>query len=155
MKKLLIYILAYCISMTSCAGHSISLHDSDGRIIKMAFFKDKWVIINYWAEWCESCVEEIPELNKFYEHNLNKNVLMYGVNFDQLPRYQLQQSVHKMGIAFPVLLEDPSYLWHFGEIAVIPMTFIINPQGKVVRRIIGLNTEESLQTIVNSYVLQK
>lgn len=152
MKKLLVFILIFCISMTSCADNSISLHDSDGRLLKMTFFKDKWVIINYWAEWCETCIEEIPELNKFYEHNINKDVLMFGVNYDQPPRYELQQSVRKMGIAFPVLLEDPNVLWNLGEIAVIPMTFIINPKGKVVKRIIGLNTEESLRSIVNSYV---
>lgn len=152
MRKLLIFILFYCFSVTGCADNSFTLHDADGKVIHFSSFKNKWIIVNYWADWCESCIEEIPELNKFYEHNTNKNVLMYGVNYDQLPHYDLQRSIHKMGIAFPVLQEDPSFLWKFGDIPVIPMTFIINPEGKVVKRIIGLNTEESLRAVVNIYV---
>jgi thiol-disulfide isomerase/thioredoxin len=153
MKKLLIFICIYCISIASCADNSIALHDSDGRTIKMSYFKDKWLILNYWADWCETCIEEIPELNKFYEHNIDKNVLIYGVNYDQPTPYELKQSVHKMGIAFPVLVEDPGFLWKLGEIPVIPMTFIINPEGKVVKRIVGINTEDSLRSIVNDYVM--
>src|SRR5690348_15998540 len=87
---------------------NIILHDSEGRAISFNDFKNKWIIVNYWAEWCEGCVEEVPELNNFYQKNQDRNIIILGVNYDHLPRPYLNQVIKKMDIRFPVLLEDPN-----------------------------------------------
>jgi thiol-disulfide isomerase/thioredoxin len=145
------FLLFSSFLITNCsAAPAVDLHDSEGRAINMATFKNKWVIVNYWADWCDSCIAEMPELNNFYQHNKDKNILMYGVNYDQLPLPTLKRSMRKTGIDFPVLLEDPNALWKLGYIDAIPVTFIISPEGYVVKKIIGPNTEVSLQTQLNT-----
>ena len=51
--------------------------DSQGHIIKASDLQNKWVIINYWADWCSGCIEEIPELNRFYQTNIKSQLWIY------------------------------------------------------------------------------
>jgi thiol-disulfide isomerase/thioredoxin len=138
-----------------CSQSALSFHDSTGRIFTSSEFKDKWVIVNYWADWCDSCIAEIPELNKFYKNNKDGNIVMVGVNYDRLPNPMLRQAIDKTGILFPVLQEDPAQLWQLGEISVLPTTFVISPDGVVAHKIIGPNTEQSLLKIVHNRVYGK
>lgn len=153
--KWILGILCFCMTTLSYAQIAGQVHDSEGRLMKLSDLHNKWIVVNYWAEWCGGCVEEIPELNRFYQHNQDKNIVVLGVNYDQPPSLYLQQSIRRIGIEFPVLQEDPRMLWQLGDIAVLPTTFIINPQGDVVRKIIGPNTEQSLMKVVQNRLAAK
>lgn len=144
----LVWLCSLC--LMSCKPEStVNFHDANAQAISSTVFKGKWVVINYWAAWCESCLREIPELNHFYQHLPNKNILFYGVNYDQLPLTELKAVMNQMNLNFPVLLEDPRDLWHLRGIDFLPMTFIINPEGKVVKKIVGGSTEAMLQNLFN------
>ncbi len=141
--KIILCLLCSSIAM-GCTQEGSVLHDTKGNPISTAELKGKWVIINYWADWCESCVKEIPELNHFYQNNHDKNIVLLGVNYDRMPMSDLQIAIHKTHIAYPVILEDPAATWALNDIEALPVTFIIDPQGKVVKKILGANTEQSL-----------
>lgn len=128
-------------------------HDVRGESVQEATLKNKWVVVTYWATWCHTCMREIPELNRFYQNNHDKNVEFYGVNFDQLELGDLKTAMMKTAITFPVLVEDPHQLWQLGEIEMLPTTFIINPKGEIVKKIIGLNTAQSLTNTINALKL--
>jgi cytochrome c biogenesis protein CcmG/thiol:disulfide interchange protein DsbE len=148
LRNLLVVFLFSFLAM-GCSKSHLSLHDSNGHLVPTASFSGKWVIISYWAAWCDGCAEEVPELNYFYQHNSNKNILLYGVNDDQLPSNDLQQAIRKMKMLYPSLLEDPSAVWQLGETNVLPTLFIINPIGKVKKKIIGSVTAQDLLKIIN------
>lgn len=133
----------------------LCFHDATGRLVHPSEFENKWIIVNYWADWCDSCIEEIPELNSFYKNNKAENIVIFGVNYDKLANPTLVQVIQKMGIMFPVLQEDPAKKWHLGEITVLPTTFIVSPEGDVVRKIIGPNTEQSLLKVVHNRLYGK
>ncbi len=154
MRCLKIFLFLLCgVFMLSCTEKGSVLHDTKGNEIQLSALKGKWIIVNYWADWCESCVQEIPELNRFYQNNQDKNILIYGVNYDRLPKADLEKATKKVHIVFPVLLDDLTQIWPLQGIDVLPVTFIINPKGQVVKRIYGGNTEKSLSTTLQA--LQK
>lgn len=142
--KNIFLLLACSLFFVGCKGDVPPLHDTKGNVIRPSQLHGKWIIVNYWAAWCGTCIREIPELDRFYQHNHDKNVVLYGVNYDRLPSDELQTVMHDIQIEFPVLLEDPKNLWQLDEIEALPATFIINPQGLVVKKILGGNTEKSL-----------
>lgn len=119
------------------------LYDSNHQAVQLSKLKDKWVIVSYWAEWCPTCMKEIPELNRFNKMK-NNNIVFYGVNYDQPSAGELKRMASRSHIAFPQLVQSPNYAWRLGEIEAVPALFIINPQGKLVKKIIGENTAESL-----------
>lgn len=141
-----IIILALSIFLLSCSK-PIILHSAKGQSIEFSQFHGKWIIINYWATWCPSCMHEIPLLNRFYEENRDKNFLLYGVNYDQLTLVDLNQAIKRANISFPVLIENPNTLLNIGTIDTIPLTIVINPEGKIVKKITGPVTNASLKEI--------
>lgn len=147
MRKLLL-ILFCSLWLSACTQKEAVLHTANGEVIQASELKGKWVVINYWAAWCASCIKEMPALNQFYLHNRDKNIVVYGVNYERLSLPNLQESIRKVGIKFPVLLENPNTVWRLAEIDVVPTTFIINPQGEVVKIILGASTEQSLNKIL-------
>lgn len=155
LRKFFLILLCSIMTVTGYAQVVGQFHDAEGRSVRLGDLKHKWLIINYWADWCDSCIEEIPELNSFYEHNQDNNIVLLGVNYDQLSQPDLKQAMRRSGIIFPVLLEDPRLMWQLGDITVLPTTFIINPHGDVVKKIIGPNTEQSLLKVVHNRLASK
>jgi peroxiredoxin len=142
LKVTIIRVLCSLFFLVGCSRQENVLHDNQNHTTPLSALKGKWVVINYWADWCDNCVTEMPELNSFY--HANPNVLMYSVSYDHLTGNDLSESVRKMKIDFPVLLDDPMTLLHLTMSDYLPMTFIINPEGHVVKRLIGTNTKRSL-----------
>lgn len=148
--KKIIFILFCSFLLLSCSKNDAVIHDMKGRVISLSQLKGKWIIINYWAAWCDNCLKEMPELNRFYQNNQDKNILLYGYNFDQLTGEDLKQAADKANIQFPVLIENPEQIWKLDPVGVLPVTFIINPKGEVAKKIMGPSTEQSLITTLRT-----
>lgn len=149
-KSIIIFCIILSVIIVSCSQQQASFRDNFGSKVNFSNLKGNWIIINYWANWCESCIKEIPELNKFYKNNKNKKVRIFGVNYDGLTGKKLEKSIRRFKIKYPVLLNDPDKVFDFGNIEVIPTTFIINPEGKVVKKLLGPQTAKTLETITSN-----
>ncbi|WP_250462043.1 TlpA family protein disulfide reductase [Microbulbifer litoralis] len=103
----------------------------------------KTLLVNYWAEWCRPCREEIPELNQLARENAELQVI--GVNYDRLRVEKIAAQAKKMGIRFPVLVEDPAARWGWERPQVLPTTFIVADNGELVATLVGPQTVESLR----------
>jgi thiol-disulfide isomerase/thioredoxin len=104
--------------------------------------RGQWVVINYWAQWCKPCIEEIPELNALDQSY--SNVAVLGVNYDGAAGDELQRQIGTLGVAFPTLREDPAALLGQPRPTVLPTTLILNPDGEIVATLVGPQTLESL-----------
>jgi thiol-disulfide isomerase/thioredoxin len=116
--------------------------------IHMSDYKGKWVVVNYWAVWCEPCLAELPELNNLYE-NHKDNVMVLGVSFDYLTDKDIRDFSHSLGVTFPMLVSFN--LQKFGgiqEVETLPVTFIFSPDGELVQTLNGPQTEESLLKVM-------
>ena len=131
--------------LLGCAesGPQNPLRLADGNITSPELWQGQWVLINYWADWCGPCRDEVPELNHLNESPDGFTVL--GVNYDYLEGAELQESIDILGIEFPILIDDPQKLLGYDEATVLPMTVLISPDGKLHRVLVGPQTAESLQ----------
>lgn len=148
MKWILIFLS--CLALGSCSQQESVYHDTKGNLLHTSDFKNKWIILNYWADWCDSCMKEVPELNQYYQHNQNKNIVILSTNYDHLPETDLKQAISKANIAYPVMIEDIGKQWQIDSIDVLPTTFIINPDGQVVKKIVGAASEKSIAELVKT-----
>ena len=113
------------------------LEFADGESANLADYDGQWVVINYWAEWCAPCREELPELN---ELNARAEVQVLGVNFDGIQGEPLTTLIEKMGIEFPVLLADPRARWQLEQPSVLPTTLVLTPDGVLEHQLTGPQT---------------
>ena len=111
--------------------------------------RGRFVVINYWAQWCKPCIEEIPELNELDAAHDNVSVL--GVNFDGATGPELAQQEERLGVAFPTLATDPFAELGIARPVVLPTTMIVDPQGEVFSTLIGPQTLESLEAAIAAY----
>ena len=103
----------------------------------------RWILVNYWAEWCAPCRKEIPELNRLHAERNATGVVVVGVNYDALGGERLRTLVEEMQIRFPVLVADPRNRWNAELPSVLPTTFIIGPDGQLKNVLVGPHTYES------------
>ena len=103
-------------------------------------------MLNYWAEWCAPCREEIPELNELRQQGSQRGVeiRVLGVNYDGLEGADLNAVMQRMEIEFPVLVDDPREYFRIGRAEVLPMTVVIDPKGTVQAVLVGPQTAVSL-----------
>jgi len=148
MKKLL--LLVWMMWMMPAAPATAAQHvdfsypDIYGKVHTLAEYKGKWVIVNYWATTCPPCIKEIPELKAFHRRHQDRDVVLLGVNFEEIPLPWLKDFMDSVSMKYTVLLAGTSPDTPFGKIMVIPTTFIVSPAGELVAKQVGPLTAASL-----------
>lgn len=130
------------------ASSHLVLQQLNGHITQLADYRGKWVILNYWAGWCGWCIKEIPEFNHFYADYKDKNVVVFGVNFDHLPTDQLSALAYRLDMQYPLLSNDPITALGVQDIPGLPITFVIDPHGKLLPPLLGGQTEQSIAKVI-------
>ncbi len=133
--------LLACLLLAGCSedwgpdqhGEAITAQQLDGR----------WLVINYWAQWCGPCRTEVPELNTL-DRSLD-DVTVLGVNFDGIEGDELVAAADELGITFRVLAVDPAERLSLPPSAVLPVTYILDPDREVRARLVGEQTAEGLR----------
>jgi peroxiredoxin len=109
---------------------AFSLPTLKGPAVALANLRGKVVLIDFWAQWCEPCKKELPELDKLAKAYAGKGVVVLTVNIDK-QRANAERLVKQLGLGLEVLL-DPS-----GSVAAsydpekMPTSFVVDKKGIV------------------------
>ena len=146
----LLFALVFSLILIPC-GYSanVVLKDTKGHQIPFSSLKGKWVFINYWASWCQPCLDEISVLNRFYSSKKD-NVVLFAVNYDMLPLSDQLALIKKYHIRYPSLLNDPASDLDLGDIRGVPATFVFNPEGELSDTLYGEQTLAKLNAALDS-----
>ena len=109
--------------------------DSQGKKHRLADYRGRWVVLNFWATWCVPCIQEIPEIAAFARER--PDVVVLGVAMDAEDREKVQRFATKVGHAYPLVLADDAVEKQLGEPRALPVTRIYDPQGKVIYDRVG------------------
>ena len=115
-----------------------------GGQVRFSELTGRWLVINYWAEWCAPCRDEIPELNELHDQRHEHGLEVLGVNYDDVRGKKLVELIGEMGIRFPVLTEDPRARWGYEQPDVLPVTVVIGHDGRLRAQMKGPQTLETL-----------
>lgn len=118
---------------------SFRLQTDSGRTITPSEFGGKLLVLNFWATWCPPCVEEFPSLDAFARQMTDSGVVVLGVSVDK------NEAAYKNFLrqAQPGFLtardSDANISSDYGTFRW-PETYVINREGRVVRKYIGPET---------------
>lgn len=106
----------------------------DGQTFRLADLKGKYVYIDFWATWCAPCVAEMPKLQKLYETYHEKGFEVVGVSLDETLT-PLEDFIKARKIPWTQIhnLTCGSDLQGGFEVSTIPATFLVGPDGNIVR----------------------
>ena len=144
-REFIITLLLCLLSLATSADDifDYQLHDLNGQLHRASDSRGKWLVINFWATWCAPCLKELPELERFHQQHKDTADL-WGVTFEDTDKASIIEFTERLGISFPILgyAEDP--LTGYGEVRVLPTTFLINPEGLFQHRFEGPITAQDI-----------
>lgn len=113
------------------------LKDLDGKDLSLAAEKGKVVLLNFWATWCGPCRAEIAGLIAL-QQKYKDQIQIIGLAVDDEDEKVVRSVVTDEGINYPVALTPVKVRFDYGGIAALPTLFVINSEGKVVQKHVGL-----------------
>jgi cytochrome c biogenesis protein CcmG, thiol:disulfide interchange protein DsbE len=119
-------------------GPAFSLLTLDGRRATLADYRDKLVILNFWATWCVPCTDEMPTLEVLWKAYRARGLVVVGVSVDRgAPRALLEPYLRNLALTFPILLDPDSTTATAWRVTGIPATFVVRPGGEVAGVAVG------------------
>ncbi len=123
---------------------AIALTDLSGRVVRLADYSGKTVLLHFWADYCSECRAEFPKMEAAYRKFRAAGFEILAVNAGQ-SREHVESFRDEFNLTFPLLLDpDMEVSKQFG-IRGLPTNFFITGDGKVGRMLIGWIDEKHIQ----------
>jgi thiol-disulfide isomerase/thioredoxin len=116
------------------------LQSLEGKNVKLSDFHGKAVLLNFWATWCIPCKVEMPWFVELQKEYGPKGFQIVGVAMDDASTEDIAKFAKQMGVNYPVLLGKEAVGQSYGGVGVLPTTFFIDRDGKLVAREFGLQS---------------
>jgi peroxiredoxin len=133
-----------CSAPTGSAKLDFTLKDMNGATVRLADYKGKVLLLNFWATWCGPCRTEIPELVTLVDEHKAKGFEVLGVSIDDSPE-QLRAFAQEMKMNYPSLLMLDDLDSAFGPMWALPTTFLIDRNGSICLKHMGPVTKEMVE----------
>ena len=150
MHRHVVLALLLLISGVASAAPGFSVTDTAGESHRLADYRGKWVLVNYWATWCPPCLEEIPDLVALYDERHDKDLMVIGVAMQYKSSKEVADYVDDMLMSYPIVLGDDKITAQIGSADVLPTTYIFNPEGKLVATRHGLITKAYVEHLISA-----
>lgn len=137
-------------TIVNAQAKDFSLLSIENKTVTLADFKDKIVILNFWATWCPPCQKEIPDFISFYEKYRDKGVAIVGIAIDEEGVNVVKPFAEKHKMNYPVLIGNENIIADYGAMVSVPTSFLIDKSGKVYKKYSGYHSIDDYQKDVDS-----
>lgn len=124
-----------------------ALVDMNGQKHRLSDYRGEGVFLNFWATWCKPCEREMPYIDKSYTEFKDKGVKVLTVDVGE-SELAVNNFIERHNLSFPVMIDKDGQVQTAYGINPLPITFLIDKDGKVVRSHVG----ELTQATVNQFM---
>jgi thiol-disulfide isomerase/thioredoxin len=121
----------------------------DGKLVSPADFAGKVVLLNFWATWCGPCRAEIPDLVEL-QTKYKDRLQVIGLVVDDDDLDAIHDFVKEFRINYPVAVASDDVRIQYGGIAALPTSFLLDAQGRVVQKHVGLRDPSLYETEIRA-----
>jgi thiol-disulfide isomerase/thioredoxin len=114
----------------------LELVDLQGARHRLADYRGKVVLVNFWATWCTPCREEMPSIERLRAALEGKPFAVLAVNLAE-PEARIRKFLEAVPVRFPVLLDRDAAAARAWQAKVLPATYIVGPDGVIRYRHLG------------------
>lgn len=141
------YLLLFALG---AAANDFTLEDIQGKTHRLADYRGKWVLVNFWATWCPPCLEEIPELTSLHNAHHDKDLVVIGIAIDSGSNKKVADFAQAHGISYPVVMGDRKVTAQIGAVDVLPVSYLYNPKGEPANYQAGEVTRANVEAFIKN-----
>ena len=108
----------------------LALEDLDGRTHRLADYRGKVVLVNFWATWCEPCREEMPSIDRLRSSLKGKPFEVLAVNMAE-PLSRIEKFAAAMPLGFPLLRDRDGTVGKAWKAKLLPASYLIDRDGRI------------------------
>jgi thiol-disulfide isomerase/thioredoxin len=117
---------------------NFALQSVDGKKIKLSDYEGKIVLVDFWATWCGPCRRGIPDLVEL-QNQYKDDLVVIGISLDQEATLEdVKPFMKEFKINYPIVYGTQQVVVDYGNIQAIPTSFVIDQNGNVVNKHVGL-----------------
>ncbi|GLR12317.1 hypothetical protein GCM10007907_11070 [Chitinimonas prasina] len=131
------------------AAPAVQYTSLKGEQLSQASLKGKVVLVNFWYPSCVGCVSETPKLVATHHKFKGRDFATVGVTMNIDPPQVINAFAERFQIPYFIALDiDGSIAQRFGDVRLAPTSFLIDKQGRIVRRYLGEPDFEQLHALI-------
>ena len=119
-----------------------------GPRVDLASLRGEPALVNFWASWCTPCKQEAPALDRLAE-SLHGRARVVGVDFNDTTS-NATDFIREHHLGYPILRDGSGTVGESFGVAGLPTTFVLDPEGRIVRTLRGPQTATSLRNALDS-----
>ena len=114
----------------------------DGTTRTLDDYAGSYVLLNFWATWCAPCRIEMPALERLHQELAGRGLRVVGVDIGE-EIGDVRRFVEETGITFEIVIDHDLSTGRVYAARSLPMTYILDPEGTIVARAIGVRDWDS------------
>jgi thiol-disulfide isomerase/thioredoxin len=118
---------------------------TDNALLDSKELEGQVLLVTFFATWCPPCIQEIPTFIELQDSYKGKGFSVVAFSVDEGDPELLYKLIEKYGINYPVLLADLEIARGFGGVSGIPVTFLVNRKGEIVKKYLGYVEHDVLE----------
>jgi thiol-disulfide isomerase/thioredoxin len=131
-----------------------ALKDLNGRIVRLSDYQGKVVLINFWATWCPPCRAEMPDLVRLQREYRKEGLQIIGITYPPERRARARRFARGLKVNYPIILGTREIKARFSSDETLPLTIVINRDGKVSEIISGILLREEFDEKIKPLLMK-
>ena len=132
-----------------------TLKDIDGATVRLSDYKGKVVMINFWATWCPPCRAEMPDLVRLQREYADQGLQIIGITYPPERKDRVRRFARSLKVNYPIILGTHEIKARFSSEETLPLTVVINRDGKVSDIISGILLRQEVEEKIKPLLMQK
>jgi thiol-disulfide isomerase/thioredoxin len=125
----------------------------DGKKVSLSDYKGRPVLVNFWATWCGPCKVEMPWFEEFRKQYASQGFEILGLTDDvEVGKEKIAKVSEKIGVTYPILMTDGKVQEAYGGLDVLPVSFYVDRNGKIVVQTAGLGPKDEVEAHIKETI---
>ncbi|HET6979007.1 MAG TPA: TlpA disulfide reductase family protein [Pyrinomonadaceae bacterium] len=151
----LITLSAARVSPQELKAPQFELKDINGRVVRSRDYQGKVVLINFWATWCPPCRAEMPDLVRLQREHGKDGLQIIGITYPPESKSRVRAFARKLKVNYPIVLGTRELKARFSSDENLPLTVVINRDGKVSDIISGILLRQEVDEKIKPLLIRK